>query len=188
MPQPDTPSEVKVCTRACHEMPVNDRVSVALFSRRLCFFNVPPPMTLQNDTPRQSKLSSPDSQLRTVHIIQVPNEEPSKKCGQPITNHDPHHPENFSIPSIFPLTGCLLVCSHASFVQKLILVLTLFQPRTQIQLHHIHAARKHDSSKYSVGGLVESGILQVMVVERDEDGEGEKEERQVEREEARARV
>ena len=35
---------------------------------------------------------------------------------------------------------------------------------------------------------MEGGILQVMVIKRDEDGEGEKEERQVEREEAGARV
>lgn len=73
-------------------------------------------------------------------------------------------------------------------MHQLVLAFTLLQTRPQVQFHHIHATRKDNGRKYRIGILVESGILQVVVIKRDEDGEREKEERQVERKEAGARV
>ena len=73
-------------------------------------------------------------------------------------------------------------------MQQLVLVLTLLQPRPQVQFHYIHAAGKDDGCKYGVGILVEGGILKVVVIECDKNGEREEEEGQVEREEAGSRV
>lgn len=62
-------------------------------------------------------------------------------------------------------------------MQELVLALALLQSRAQVQLHHVHAARKDDGCEYCVSILVEGGILEVVVVECDEDGEREEEER-----------
>ena len=73
-------------------------------------------------------------------------------------------------------------------MQQLVFNFTLFQSRSQVQFHHIHAARKDNGGQYRVGVLMEGRILKIVVIERDEDGEREEEEGQVEREEAGARV
>ena len=73
-------------------------------------------------------------------------------------------------------------------MQYLVLALTLLQPGPQIQFHHIDAARKDNCCQDCVSILVEGGILKVVVIERDKNGEREEEEGQIEREEAGAGV
>ena len=67
-------------------------------------------------------------------------------------------------------------------MQQFVFALTLLQPRPQVQFHHIHATRQHDSGKDCVSVLMEGRVLQVVIIERDEYGEGKEEESQVERE------
>lgn len=56
----------------------------------------------------------------------MPDEETPKERRQSKTNHDPHHPQDLSIPPIFPSTDRLLIGRHTSLVQQFVLALTLF--------------------------------------------------------------
>ena len=145
-------------------------------------------MTLQENPPWQPNLSSPNPQLGAIHIVQTPDQEPPQECCQTKSNHDPHLSQNLPISPILALTDQFLIGRHAPLMQQFVLNLTPLQPRPQIQLHHIHATRQYNSRQDGVRILMKGRVLQVVIIQRDEDGEGEQEEGEVEGEEAGARV
>ena len=51
-------------------------------------------------------------------------------------------------------------------------LLFLSQGWPQAELHHVHASEKDDSGQERICVLMEGRVLQIVVVERDEDGEG----------------
>lgn len=45
------------------------------------------------------------------------------------------------------------------------------QRRSKAELHDVHASSKHDHGEYGIGILVEKRVLEIVVIQRDEDGQ-----------------
>lgn len=109
----------------------------------------------------------------TVRVVEVPYPKSTKKDTQPKRNHDPHCRENLTIPLVRPaLLRFLILGHHTLLLHRLVRCLSPLQARAEVDLHDVHGSEDDDSREQGICGLVEDWIFQVVVVARDEDGEG----------------
>ena len=129
-------------------------------------------MTLEENTPGKSHDLAPLSNLAAEVVVQIPDEEPAKEHAQSVPDHKPHRFESLHVTDVLVVLvfsgrnrQALLFASHAVFFART-------PPfRTKRHLHCIHTSQDHDGSQDRVCILVEHGVLQVVVIESDENGQ-----------------
>lgn len=123
-------------------------------------------MTLQQHSPGQPELPAPATQNRAELVVQVPDEEPHSDGAQSAGDHLPHRREDLRVATV--ATGLFLVVDGklAMPAQR-----RSFR-RPQRRLHGVHAPDDDGGGQNGKHDLVEDRVAEVVVVGRDEDGEG----------------
>lgn len=130
-------------------------------------------MALQQQTPRQADLVAPLAQLRAVDIVEIPDGEAAQEDAEAPGDHDPHLAQDLAV-ALLLARDLGLLRGRRGVARAHALVLEVAPPVVgpQVQLHDDHGADQHDGREQRVRVLVEGRVLQVVVVERDEDGQG----------------
>lgn len=129
-------------------------------------------MTFEENTPRKSHNLTPLSDCGTELVVQGPDAKAAQEHTQSIPNHKPHGLESLHIADILVVLmffgryrQSLLFACYAVFLAR------VSPSRTKGHLHCVHTPQDYDGGQYRVGVLVEHGVLQVVVVEGDENGQ-----------------
>jgi hypothetical protein len=150
--EPHSPHNVEVCSSSSHEMP--------------------PSVSLEEDTPRQSDFVTPLTQLVAVHIIQCPEAKSTQEDGQSTSDHEPHGLDDLAI-SVIPTLLFLLTDSTLQACG-----FSCLCSGADITLHNVHGSEQDGSSQKRIHVLVEDGVSEVVVVARDEHRQRHEEESQ----------
>lgn len=126
---------------------------------------MPPTVAFQQYTPGQPNLMPPPPQLRAVLVVQVPHRKTAQESRQTGSNHPPHLPQDLAIPVVFALLLCGI---SADLALRIPLFAALAVVRANADFHDVHGAQQHNGCQDGVCVLVERGVLQVVVVCRDE--------------------
>lgn len=78
------------------QMNAPDNITISADSRH----QMPPAVTLQEETPRHANGSAPPSQRRTVLVVYTPDGKPSQKDGHAEANKQPHRLEDLHVSLI----------------------------------------------------------------------------------------
>lgn len=129
-------------------------------------------MSFQKYTPRKSDCSPPSTEPRAKDIVQSPDKETTEKHGYSIDNHEPHGVQYLQVPLVFVMLPFLRRDGESFLFSSQSILLARVSPfRTERFLHGVHAPQDHNCSQYGVCILMENGVLEVVVVESDEDGQ-----------------
>ena len=156
--QPDAPDEIEVCASASHEMP--------------------PAVSFEQNAPWKAEFVSPSLEFRAVDVVEVPEREATEEDAQAVCDHCPHYSQRCKVPFILALPlGLLLRCCCTVYLPIRMAIGLSVRYCTHplvpilgsyIDLHDVHGSQEHESGEDGIRILVESRILQVMVIERNE--------------------
>lgn len=142
MTEPHSPNNVEVCSGSSHEMP--------------------PSMSLKEDTPRQANLVAPLAQTGAVDIVQSPNAKAAQKDGQSHGNHEPHGLEDLAVSVVLALL--FLLAEKTLLAHALACCLSGLRVRADVALHDVHRSEQDNCCQECVHVLVEDGITKVVVI------------------------
>lgn len=129
-------------------------------------------MTFKNYTPWKTNPLPPFPQRTTENIVQIPNGKSAKEHAQAKNHHEPHCFQRLHVAHVLKLLSLLAGdWEPLLFTSESVLFTRLAPSRTERDFHSIHASEDDDGSQKRVGILVEDGVLQVMIIQRNEDGE-----------------
>jgi len=129
-------------------------------------------MTLKKNAPGETHCLPPLPNLAAEHVVQVPDTKPTKEHAQSVADHIPHSFENLHIANI--LVVLVLPSGNGQallFACKAILLARTPPFRTERLFHGVHTPQDHNGGQDRVRILVKNGVLQVMVVKGDKNGE-----------------
>jgi len=105
---------------------------------------------------------SPPLQLRAILVVQIPDRETAQESCKTRGNHPPHPAQNLTIPIVSALLFCLIRRQLTGLAGSFLATRAVVWSDTNF--HDVHRAQQHDGGQDRVSILVESRVLEVVVV------------------------